>query len=185
MGRLYRQDGDSKALFGKGANKDRNHVEYIECERHNVHALVEIEEAHERKDGRKVAVEREDQRKEVGQFKVARVCFGKQGTGGAEAKDLAAELLERGAALVVHVGFGNESADGACLLKAEAELDIFTTDEVFIVATYRSEELRAHSHVKATRLVRGQGAFAAAYAPGGEEAGHRKVDGFLKVGEVG
>ena len=93
MGSLYGKDGDGEALFGKGANKDRHHVEYIECERHNVHALVEIEDAHERKDGRKVAVEREDQRKEVGQFKVARVCFGKQRTGGTEAKDLAGNCL--------------------------------------------------------------------------------------------
>ena len=116
MGRLHGKDGNGKSLFGKGANKDRNHVEYIECERHNVHALVEIENAHERKDGRKVAVKSEDQRKEVGQFKVARVCLGKQRTGGAEAKDLAAELLERGASLMVHIGLGNESADGAHFL---------------------------------------------------------------------
>ena len=125
---------------------------------------MEIDDAQYSKNGREVAVEGEDQREEVGQFKVARVCLGKQGTGGAEAKDLAAELLERGAALVVHVGLGNESADGACFLKAEAELDIFATDEVFVVATYRAEELGAHAHVKAARLVGGQGAFAAAYA---------------------
>jgi len=153
MSSLYGQDGDGETLFGKGADKDRNHVEYIECERHGVHALVEIEDAHEAKDGRKVAVEREDQWKEVGQFKIARVSLGKQRTGGAEAKDLAAELLERGAALVVHVGFGNESADGLGFLKAEAELDIFATNEVFVVAPYRAEEFGTHAHVKAARLV--------------------------------
>ena len=46
MRRLHGKDGDGKSLFGKGANKDRNHVEHIECERHNVQALVEIDDAH-------------------------------------------------------------------------------------------------------------------------------------------
>ena len=79
MSSLYGQDGDGEALFGKGSNKDRNHVEYIECERHSVHALVEIEDAHERKDGRKVAVESKDQRKEVGQFKLPGCALASKG----------------------------------------------------------------------------------------------------------
>ena len=153
MGRLHGQNSDGNALFGKGDNKDRNHVEYIKCERHNVEALVEIEDAQDRKDGCEVTVEGEDQRKEVGQFKVARVCLGEQRTSGAEAEDLAAKLLERGAALVVYVGLRDEPADGACFLKAKAKLDIFATDEIFVVAPYRAEELGAHAHVKTARLV--------------------------------
>ncbi len=68
MGRLHGKDGNGKSLFGKGTNKDRNHVEHIECERQNVHALVEIEDAQYSKNGREVAVEGEDQREEVGQL---------------------------------------------------------------------------------------------------------------------
>ena len=113
------------------------------------------------------------------------MCLCKQGTGGAEAKDLAAELLERGTALVVYVGFRDESADGACFLKAKAELDIFATNKVLIVTPYRAEEPGAHAHIKAARLVGCKSVCTAAYASCGEEAGHRKVDGFLQVGKIG
>ena len=77
---------------------------------------MEIKNTQDGEDNREVAVKGKDQREEVGHFQVAGVCLGEQRTGSAEAEDLAAELLERGAALVVHVGLGDEPANGAHFL---------------------------------------------------------------------
>lgn len=36
IGCLHRENSDGKALFSNGTYKDRNHVENIECEGHDI-----------------------------------------------------------------------------------------------------------------------------------------------------
>lgn len=68
IGCLHRENSDGKALFSNGTYKDRNHVENIECEGHDIQALVEVEDTQDSENSREVAVKGEDQREQVCQF---------------------------------------------------------------------------------------------------------------------
>ena len=105
---------------------------------------------------------------------------------GTKPAHLTVKLAKGGAALVPHDGFGDESHAEACRPHPNAELDVFATFELGVVAADGPKGLGAHAHVESPGVVGGGGfCGAAADAARSQHRRHGEADGLLERAEVG
>ena len=101
--------------------------------------------------------EHECERKGVGQLHLPGVALCQGNSRGTKPAHLTVKLAKGGAALVPHDGFGDEAHAEACRPHPNAELDVFATFELGVVAADGPKGLGAHAHVESPGVVGGGG----------------------------
>ena len=140
--------------------------------------------ANQRADEQHEAPEREERRQEVHHLQRVGVFLVEVDPGDPEIIDLAVELAPVGAPLVINPG-GREEADLiAALEEADTEVDVLAEPHPR-EAVQGTEHLGPDAHVETAGIELVHFLLAAPDAAGGEEGGHRVVDGLLHVGEIG
>ena len=139
--------------------------------------------ANQRAEQQHEATECEDRRQEVHHLQRVGVFLVEVDPGDPEIIDLAVELAPVGAPLVVNPGAGEEADLVAPLEEADAEVDVLAEAHPREAAE-GTEHLGPDAHVETAGIELVHFLLAAPDAAGGEEGGHRVVDGLLHVGEI-
>ena len=139
--------------------------------------------ANQRAEQQHEATECEDRRQEVHHLQRVGVFLVEVDPGDPEIIDLAVELAPVGAPLVVNPGAGEEADLVAPLEEADAEVDVLAEAHPREAAE-GPEHLGPDAHVETAGIELVHFLLAAPDAAGGEEGGHRVVDGLLHVGEI-
>ncbi len=139
--------------------------------------------ANQRAEQQHEATEREDRRQEMHHLQRVGVFLVEVDPSDPEIIDLAVELAPVGAPLVINPG-GREEADLiAALEEADTEVDVLAEPHPR-EAVQGTEHLGPDAHVETAGIELVHFLLAAPDAAGGEEGGHRVVDGLLHVGEI-
>ena len=139
--------------------------------------------ANQRADEQREAAEREERRQEMHHLQRVGVFLVEVDPGDPEIIDLAVELAPVGAPLVIDPGAGEEADLVAPLEEADAEVDVLAEAHPREAAE-GPEHLGPDAHVETAGIELVHFLLAAPDAAGGEEGGHRVVDGLLHVGEI-
>ena len=139
--------------------------------------------ANQRAEQQHEATECEDRRQEVHHLQRVGVFLVEVDPGDPEIIDLAVELAPVGAPLVINPG-GREEADlVAALEEADTEVDVLAEPHPR-ETVQGTEHLGPDAHVETAGIELVHLLLAAPDAAGGEEGGHRVVDGLLHVGKI-